>query len=114
MENDDLLQKLTALQVKFDNIQSTYTEDIKTLYKKYEELASRTNISDMNIQKILLMVENTNKTIETQSKDIESIKNSITELQQKPAKKWDNISMNVLLMIITAIIGVVLGKIGLK
>ena len=114
MENDDLLQKLTTLQVKFDNIQDTYAEDIKNLYKKYEELDKRTNNSDINIQRILLMVENTNKAIETQVKDIESIKNSITELQQKPAKKWDNVSMNILLMIITAVIGVVFGKIGLN
>ena len=114
MENDDLLQKLTTLQVKFDNIQETYAEDIRNLYKKYEELDKRTNNSDINIQRILLMVENTNKAIETQVKDIESIKNSITELQQKPAKKWDNISMNILLMIITTIIGVVFGKIGLN
>lgn len=45
--------------------------------------------------------------------DVKEIKSDVKTLTEKPGKKWDNLAEKVILTIVAAVIGFVLGQIGL-
>ena len=45
--------------------------------------------------------------------DVKEIKNDVKALNNKPAKKWENLSEKVILAIASAVIGFILSQVGL-
>ena len=45
--------------------------------------------------------------------DVKEIKNDVKALTNKPAKKWENLSEKIILSIASALVGLIIAKIGL-
>lgn len=84
-------------------------EQIKTLFehnKKQEVLIS--SIQDLTVS-VRIMADRMKGMEDTQT----TMKNDLDELKNKPAKRWDGIVDKILLTIAAALVGAVLGRLGL-
>ena len=68
----------------------------REFYDKFNDLTTKQAIADERYNNILA-VQN-------------DIKSTVTELKEKPAKRWDNISLTVITTIISLIIGGIIGS----
>lgn len=103
MNQEELMQRLIKMETESENQKG----DIKNLFKKFEILDKKYNDSNLDISKILQIVEN-------QSKDIEEIKTSIKEMSSVPTSRWNTIITGILSTIVTGIVAYVLVQFGFK
>ena len=103
MNQEELMQRLIKMETESENQKG----DIKNLFKKFEILDKKYNDSNLDISKILQIVEN-------QSKDIEEIKTSIKEMSSVPTSRWNTIITGILSATVTGVVAYVLVKLGLK
>lgn len=108
-ENDEkLLERLIKIENKMENIENNTMKDISILYKKYDGLAKESANSTINIQRILVMMEQTSKDMEESKKSIEDIKKSVDEINAIPNKRWEGVINTALGCIVSVIIGAIL------
>ena len=84
-------------------------EQHKTLFRrieKAEELNESVHSLALSVQKLTDSLTNTNKTVTDLCTDVD-------ELKAKPGKKWEDLAMDVLKVIVGGVIGFVLVKMGL-
>lgn len=72
------------------------SEQHREFYQKFTDITTKQAIADERYNNILT-VQN-------------EIKSTVTELKEKPGKKWDNISLTVITTIISLIIGGIIGS----
>lgn len=103
-----LIEGVAALTAKFDTFEKSRSEDNVELKEA--------------IQKVDSKVDKLDNKLEAQqaahAKDIADLRDNIAELQKAPlrdkAAKWEDITKLILEIVITACLGVILIKIGLK
>ena len=107
MNQEEIVRLLAVLQTKNANLEN----DIKILQGKYEDLLGKVSMSNTDIQRILLKIENMEQNT---NKDLKEMKKILSDLTNKPAKNWDKIVSAIIGAIITGVIGFILFKLGLK
>lgn len=88
----------------------TVVEDrSKSNTKRIDEMEKRQNNLDdlVTTVKVLAVKE------EAVENDVKEIKSDVKSLTGKPAKKWDNLTNQIITIIVAAIAGFILAKIGL-
>lgn len=66
-----------------------------------------------NLEKLAISVEKIAIREENVEKDVKEIKSDVKCLTSKPAKKWDNLINQIIAIVVAAIVGFILAKIGL-
>lgn len=103
MDNDKIIEKITELATKLEG----HTSDIHNLYKKCEDLSADANNNNINVQRILVMIENMNS-------KIDGMNAKLTELYDKPNKNWAQLINVGISAVVSGLIAFVLVKLGLK
>ena len=95
-----------------DDIEKTviqHTEQIKTLFSRVDQqdrLMQSINTLTVSVKELAIGLNSVKDDVGSLQDDVETIK-------QKPAKKWDDVSSKVLWAILAAVLGLVLGKLGM-
>ena len=102
MDEARLNEKLEGITASIAGIKS----DIKTLFCQQKEQREFLE----SVHDLAKAVERQTVILEQQGKDIETLKNDLTTIKDRPQKRWDI----VITAIITAVITYVTSRIGLK
>ena len=70
------------------------------------------NVRELTIE-IKHMREDYQKLAETHAKEVQAIDNRLSEVERKPAKRYEQVVSLIITGIVTAVLGVLLGKFGL-
>ncbi len=95
---DDVEHRLTRLE-----------SDLKTAFSKIDELRNRQNAFDdlvISVKQLAIREENVEA-------DIKEIKADVKTLTNKPAERWNDLVKTVIGLIVAAVVGFVLAKIGI-
>lgn len=84
-------------------------QQIKSNTDRLDEVEKRQdNLDDLvSTVKVLAVRE------ETVEKDVKEIKTDVKNLTSKPAKRWDNLVTQIITLLVAAVAGFILAKIGL-
>lgn len=95
--------------IDFEHRLTTVEDRSKSNSHRIDELTQRQNDLDelVSTVKVLAVRE------ENVENDVKEIKNDVKSLTSKPAKRWDNLVTQVIGILIAAVVGFVLAKIGL-
>lgn len=95
---DDVEHRLTRLE-----------SDLKTAFSKIDELRNRQNAFDdlvISVKQLAIREENVEA-------DIKEIKADVKTLTNKPAERWNDLVKTVIGLIVAAVVGFILAKVGL-
>lgn len=95
---DDTEHRLTRLE-----------SDLKTAFSKIDELRNRQNAFDdlvISVKQLAIREENVEA-------DIKEIKADVKTLTNKPAERWNDLVKTVIGLIVAAVVGFILAKVGL-
>lgn len=95
---DDTEHRLTRLE-----------SDLKTAFSKIDELRNRQNAFDdlvISVKQLAIREENVEA-------DIKEIKADVKTLTNKPAERWNDLVKTIIGLVIAAIVGFILAKVGL-
>lgn len=81
-------------------------EQIKTLFRQQADIKELTE----TVQKLAVALEKQGMALQSTEKKVGEVKADVDEIKSKPAKRWDAI----IIAIISAIVGFVLAKFGIK
>ena len=88
----------------------TETEDrSKSNTRRLEEVERRQNNLDDLVGTVKVLADREERV----EGDVKEIKNDVKHLANKPAKRWDNLMNQVITILVAAVVGFVLAKIGL-
>lgn len=95
--------------VEFEHRLTAMEQRSKSNTKRLDDMEKRQdNLDDLvSTVKVLAVRE------ENVEKDVKEIKADVKELTNKPAKRWDEITMKIILTIVAAVVGFFLAKIGM-
>ena len=94
---DDTEHRLTKLE-----------SDLKTAFSKIDELRNRQNAFDdlvISVKQLAIREENVEA-------DIKEIKADVKTLTNKPAERWNDLVKTVIGLIVAAVVGFILAKVG--
>lgn len=95
---DDTEHRLTRLE-----------SDLKTAFSKIDELRNRQNAFDdlvISVKQLAIREENVEA-------DIKEIKADVKTLTNKPAERWNDLVKTIISLIVAAVVGFILAKVGL-
>lgn len=95
---DDVEHRLTRLE-----------SDLKTAFSKIDELRNRQNAFDdlvISVKQLAIREENVEA-------DIKEIKADVKTLTNKPAERWNDLVKTAIGLIVAAVVGFILAKVGL-
>lgn len=95
---DDTEHRLTRLE-----------SDLKTAFSKIDELRNRQNAFDdlvISVKQLAIREENVEA-------DIKEIKADVKTLTNKPAERWNDLVKTIIGLIVAAVVGFILAKVGL-
>lgn len=95
---DDTEHRLTKLE-----------SDLKTAFSKIDEVRNRQNAFDdlvISVKQLAIREENVEA-------DIKEIKADVKTLTNKPAERWNDLVKTVIGLIVAAVVGFILAKVGL-
>lgn len=95
---DDTEHRLTRLE-----------SDLKTAFSKIDELRNRQNAFDdlvISVKQLAIREENVEA-------DIKEIKADVKTLTNKPAERWNELVKTIIGLIVAAVVGFILAKVGL-
>lgn len=101
----DLERIVSDLQQKF----AAAEEQHKTLFRRIEKaeaLNESVHSLALSVQKLTDSLTNTNKTVTDLCSDVD-------ELKAKPGKRWETMAMDALKVIVGAVVGFLMVKIGI-
>ena len=81
-------------------------EQIKTLFRQQADIKELTE----TVQKLAVALEKQGMALQSTEKKVGEVKADVDEIKSKPAKRWDAI----IIAIISAVVGFVLAKFGIK
>lgn len=76
---------------------------------RLDEVESRQNDLDKLVSTVAVLAER-EKNVES---NVEEIKDDVKSLKSKPAKRWENLVTQIITIVVAAVAGFVLAKIGL-
>lgn len=85
-------------------------DDLENDVKNNNTLAL--NVRELTIE-IKHMREDYQKLAETHAKEVQAIDNRLSDIERKPAKRYEQVVSLIITGIVTAVLGVLLGKFGL-
>lgn len=85
-------------------------DDLENDVKNNNTLAL--NVRELTIE-IKHMREDYQKLAETHAKEVQAIDNRLSEVEKKPVKRYEQVVSLIITGIVTAVLGVLLGKFGL-
>lgn len=94
---DDTEHRLTKLE-----------SDLKTAFSKIDEVRNRQNAFDdlvISVKQLAIREENVEA-------DIKEIKADVKTLTNKPAERWNDLVKTVIGLIVAAVVGFILAKVG--
>lgn len=94
---DDTEHRLTRLE-----------SDLKTAFSKIDELRNRQNAFDdlvISVKQLAIREENVEA-------DIKEIKADVKTLTNKPAERWNDLVKTIIGLIVAAVVGFILAKVG--
>ena len=97
--NEEQIQKVLENQARME-------EQIKTLFRQQADIKELTE----TVQKLAVALEKQGMALQSTEKKVGEVKADVDEIKSKPAKRWDAI----ILAIISAVVGFVLAKFGIK
>lgn len=97
--NEEQIQKVLENQARME-------EQIKTLFRKQADIKELTE----TVQKLAVALEKQGMALQSTEKKVGEVKADVDEIKSKPAKRWDAI----IIAIISAVVGFVLAKFGIK
>lgn len=100
------LEKARMLEKQVDEYRRQAREDHSKIYTRLEELEKMDAARNEQYSHIL-------EKLDTLGEKMDSIGKRVTDLEMKPARRWDKIFGVVVGSIATAIVGFFLGRIGL-
>lgn len=106
MDNAELTKKL----IDVDERTTRHTEQIKTLFGQLGEIKSLVEGVHELVGTVKVLASEQKNT----SAKVDGLANDLEEIKTKPGKRWDNVITVVVTAGITALVGYVLGRIGLK
>lgn len=97
--NEEQIQKVLENQARME-------EQIKTLFRQQADIKELTE----TVQKLAVALEKQGMALQSTEKKVGEVKADVDEIKSKPAKRWDAI----IIAIISAVVGFVLAKFGIK
>ena len=97
--NEEQIQKVLENQARME-------EQIKTLFRQQADIKELTE----TVQKLAVALEKQGMALQSTEKKVGEVKADVDEIKSKPAKRWDAI----ILAIISAVVGFVMAKFGIK
>ena len=103
------IEKGKTMEREFEHRLTEVEDRSKSNTKRIDEMEKRQNNLDelVTTVKVLAVKE------EAVENDVKEIKSDVKSLTSKPAKKWDNLINQIITIVIAAIAGFILAKIGL-
>ena len=95
---DDTEHRLTRLE-----------SDLKTAFSKIDEVRNRQNAFDdlvISVKQLAIREENVES-------DVKEIKADVKTLTNKPAERWNDLVKTIIGLIVAAVVGFILAKVGL-
>ena len=81
----------------------------KSNTRRLDEMEKRQDNLDALVGTVMVLADREERV----EKDVKEIKNDVKTLTGKPAKKWDNLTNQIITIVVAAIAGFILAKIGL-
>ena len=100
---ESILQQIREEQIR-------QGEQIKTLFKQQEELKKLTE----SVYKLSGSVEKMAVTVAATDKNVEKLNQAVTEIKEKPAKRWDGAITVLITALLTAAVTFALTRLGIK
>lgn len=97
------------MEVKFEHRLTEVEERSKVNLHRIEELEERQNNLDELVGTVKVIADREKR----MEDDVKEIKGEVKNLTNKSAKKWDNLVSQIISILVAAIAGFVLAKIGL-
>lgn len=95
---DDVEHRLTRLE-----------SDLKTAFSKIDDVRNRQNAFDdlvISVKQLAIREENVES-------DVKEIKADVKTLTNKPAERWNDLVKTIIGLIVAAVVGFILAKVGL-
>ena len=106
MNNDEMATKIAEVEQR----SKSNTKRIDKLEENNEALTNLTS----SVRELVIKQNYTKESIDKLDKRVSGIGTRIDNIEQKPAKLWDNIVEKIILTIIALLIGFIFAKIGVK
>ena len=106
MTNEELTKKV----IELDERTIEHREQIKTCFNQIEEVRDLTN----SVHKMATSLEVLANAQKSTDKKVDVLTKDIEEIKEKPAKNWENGVRLVFELVLAAVVGFVLIKLGLK
>lgn len=97
------------MEVKFEHRLTEVEERSKSNTHRIDEVEKR----QANLDKLVTTVGVLADREERVENDVKEIKTDVKSLTSKPAKKWDNLINQIITIVVAAVAGFILAKIGL-
>lgn len=95
-------------------------DQIKSNTRRIDDLENdvkNNNTLSLNVRELTIeikhMREDYQKLAETHAKEVQAIDNRLSDIERKPAKRYEQVVSLIITGIVTAVLGVLLGKFGL-
>ena len=108
MEHEIIKIEREVADLKAD--QSALAERVKTLFthvEKQDKLIETVNKLALSLHGMVKQMENVEGTVN-------DLREDVTEIKQKPAKRWDSIVEKALMLVVGALVGLILTRLGLQ
>jgi methyl-accepting chemotaxis protein len=105
-KSDDRLEKRMEKMEEINEAVWKISSNVETIAQQTKEMNVRFS---EHIQRIYSKIE---KQGEKNSQDLEALKKRVMDIEQKPAKKWETVSMQVITILVAAVVGFIVSQIG--
>lgn len=103
-------EELTKKVIELDERATRHDEQIKTAFNEIKDVKSLAE----SVHKMATAVEVLANAQKSTDKKVDHLTKDVEEIKEKPAKNWDNTVRLVFEIVLAAIVGLVLIKMGLK
>ena len=97
------------MEVKFEHRMTEVEERSKSNKHRIDEIEKRQDNLDELVGSVKILADREERV----ENDVKEIKADVKNLNTKPAKRWDNLVNQVISIVIGAVLGFILSKIGL-
>ena len=97
------------MEVQFEHRLTEVEDRSKGNTRRIEELEERQNNLDALVGTVQVLADREGRVEE----DVKEIKSDVKSLTNKSAKKWDNLITQIISILVAAVVGFVLAKLGL-
>jgi predicted nucleic acid-binding Zn-ribbon protein len=100
---------VNVLDSELEHRLTTVEDRSKSNQHRLDEMEKRQDDQEKLISTVAVLA-NEQKTIQT---DVQEIKSDVKSLTSKPGKRWDNLVNQIIAIVVAAVAGFILAKIGL-